>query len=203
MPTDWEAHYRSGDMPWDKGAAAPPLLEWFDQPGHRLTGEVLVPGCGLGHDVRAIAVHSQARHVYGLDLSAAALEQARRLPPAGSESYIEADLFALPPELRGRFDWVVEHTCFCAIDPVRRADYVQAIAAALKPGGRLLAIFYLEPWVGKETRPPEGGPPFGTTTQELDALFAGTFERVEESVPGRAFPGREGRELVRLLRKAN
>ena len=226
MPTDWESCYRAGEMPWDKGAPAPPLLEWLEQPGHRLGGEVLVPGCGLGHDVRAIAAADRNHlprastphptghdvraiaaadrnaRVVGLDISPAALAQARRQPPVGRESYVEADLFDLPPDLRGRFDWVFEHTCFCAIDPSRRDDYVQAVASALRTGGQLLAIFYLRPWSGGEQPPPGGGPPFPTSREELDRLFSGRFELLEESVPARAYRGREGRELRRLFRKA-
>ena len=201
MPTDWDACYRAGDTPWEKGAAAPPLLEWLEQPGHRFDGEVLVPGCGLGHDVRAIAAGGQAQGVCGLDLSGAALGQARRFPSAGGERYVEGDLFSLPPALCDRFDWVFEHTCFCAVDPARRADYVRAVADTLRTGGRLLAVFYLRPWSGGEQTPPGGGPPFPTSAAELDALFAGRFDLVEERVPAKAFPGREGRELVRLLRK--
>ena len=201
MPTDWDASYRAGNMPWDKGEAAPPLLEWLEAPAHRFEGEVLVPGCGLGYDVRAIAATKQNRHVYGLDFSPAALKAARGWPPAGAETYIEADLFALPLEWRGRFDWIFEHTCFCAIDPARRTDYVHAVAEALRPGGRLLAVFYLRPWSGGESPPPGGGPPFGTTAEELDTLFASHFERLTDATPTRSYPGREGRELIRLLRR--
>ncbi len=201
MPTDWEAQYRAGDTPWDKGAPAPPLLEWLENPAHRFDGRVLVPGCGLGHDVRALAATGQAEEVCGLDVSPAALAAARRVPSARNETYVEADLFNLPAACRGHFDWVFEHTCFCAIDPGRRADYVRAVMEALRPGGRLFAIFYLQPWANGEARPPSGGPPFGVEVRELDALFAGAFERVEEWTPARAYAGREGRELVRLLRK--
>ena len=203
MSTDWESCYRDGETPWDKGAPAPPLLAWLEEtPAHRLDGEVLVPGCGLGHDVRAIAAAGHARAVCGLDVSPAALARARRFPPVGRETYAEADLFALPPELRGRFDWVFEHTCFCAIDPARRPEYVRAVAGALRPGGRLLAIFYLNPWEEGETPPPGGGPPFASTVEELDRLFAESFGLEEEWVPARAYRGREGRERMRLLRKA-
>ena len=199
MPTDWEACYRAGDTPWDKGAPAPPLLEWLENPAHRFGGRVLVPGCGLGHDVRAVAATGQAEEVCGLDVSPAALAAARQVPAAGNEEYVAADLFDLPPGLRERFDWVFEHTCFCAIDPARRADYVRAVAEALRPGGRLFAIFYLQPWNQGEPPPPGGGPPFGVEVAELDELFAGAFECVEEWVPKRSYAGREGRELVRLL----
>ena len=203
MPTDWESCYRAGETPWDKGAPAPPLLEWLAQPDHRFEGVVLVPGCGLGHDVRAIASTGQAREIVGLDISPAALALARQQPPAGGETYAEADLFNLPPAFRGRFDWVFEHTCFCAIDPARRADYVRAVAGALKPGGHLLAIFYLNPWSGGERPPPGGGPPFPASVAELDGLFAGHFESLETAVPTRTYPGREGRELLRVLRKTS
>ncbi len=200
MPTDWDAQYRANDTPWDKGAAAPPLLEWLEQPGHRLDGEVLVPGCGLGHDVRAIAATGQTRQVCGLDFSPAALAKARQHPPSGRESYVEADLFALPPEFGNRFDWVVEHTCFCAIDPSLRAEYVRAVAGVLRARGHLLAVFYLRPWEDGKPVPPGGGPPFSTSAAELDALFAGHFDLLEEATPTRAYPGREGRELIRLYR---
>ena len=201
MSTDWEDCYRTGDTPWDKGAPAPPLVDWLAVPGRQLTGDVLVPGCGLGHDVRAIVRASPGARVCGLDLSGSAVVAARRLPAAGSETYRQADLFMPPEEWRHRFDWVVEHTCFCAIDPARRVDYVRAVAGLLRPGGHLLAIFYLQPWAGGEPRPPGGGPPFGSNREELDALFAADFTRLAEHVPARTYPGREGRELLRLLQK--
>ena len=28
--TDWESRYQAGDMPWEKGSAAPPLLELLE-----------------------------------------------------------------------------------------------------------------------------------------------------------------------------
>ena len=141
------------------------------------------------------------RRVVGFDLSEDALTAARGFPPAGAEEYRAGDLFDLPADLRDAFDWVCEHTCFCAIDPARRADYVAAVARALRPGGRLLAIFYLDPWNAGEPLPPGGGPPFGTTVAELDGLFGPTFALLEEHRPTRAYPGREERELLRVYRR--
>jgi methyl halide transferase len=196
---DWERRYRIGDTPWEKGAPAPPLLEWIRTRG-ALDGSVLVPGCGTGHDVRAIAAASPEAVVVGLDIAEAALDEARRSPLAGNEKYRLADICDLPIELTDRFDWVFEHTCFCAIDPARRPDYVRAIKRALTAEGALLAIFFLNPWDPGEA-PERGGPPFGTTREELDALFGRDFVLVEEVLPQSAYPGREGREIVRLLRR--
>jgi methyl halide transferase len=197
---DWEALYRSKDTPWEKGAPAPALLEWLTQHGP-LLGDVLVPGCGFGHDVRAIARAGGGKSsVIGVDIAPSALAEARAFAPAATESYLEVDLFRLPTGFQGRFDWVFEHACFCAIGPDQGADYVRAISAALRPGGCMLAIFYLNPWDPGEA-PPEGGPPFGVTIEELDELFSPSFSLAEQYVPTVAYPGREGRELVRLLKK--
>jgi methyl halide transferase len=74
--TDWNERYVLGDTPWEKGAPAPPLLSWMARYGP-LNGDVLVPGCGLGHDVRAIAKASPDARVVGLDLAPEALVQAK------------------------------------------------------------------------------------------------------------------------------
>ena len=196
---DWETRYRTGDTPWEKGGPAPPLMEWILSRGP-LPGNVLVPGCGLGYDVRAIAKASPDARVVGLDVAASALERARQFAPSGKETYELADIFDLPNALIDSFDWVFEHTCFCAIEPSRRPDYVREIIRALRPEGALLAIFFLNPWDPGEA-PEGGGPPFPVTRLELDNLFASHFDLVEEMRPQTAYPGREGREIIRLLRK--
>jgi SAM-dependent methyltransferase len=191
MSTDWESHYQQKDTPWEKGEPSPGLVDFLaTEPVH---GRVLVPGCGFGHDVRALA--ATADEVIGLDVAPSAVEAADRLPKAGHERYSLGDLFNLPPEMRGAFDWVFEHTCFCAINPAQRPAYVEAVAGALKPGGRLLAIFYLDP--GNDS--PDEGPPFEVSIAELDRLFLPRFTLEREWLPQRAYPGREGREWMRVM----
>ncbi len=191
MPTDWEDHYRRGEIPWEKGAPSPGLVDFLATEPVR--GRVLVPGCGLGHDVRALA--GTADEVVGIDIAPSAVVASRAFPPTGRERYELADLFALPAWWRGAFDWVWEHTCFCAINPAQRPAYVEAVADALRPGGQLLAIFYLDP--GNDT--PDEGPPFEVSIAELDRLFLPRFTLVREWLPQHAYPGREGREWMRVL----
>ena len=191
MPTDWESHYQQKDTPWEKGAPSPGLVDFLA--AEPVRGRVLVPGCGFGHDVRALA--ATADEVVGLDLAPSAVKAAERLPKVGVERYVQGDLFALPPAMRGAFDWVFEHTCFCAIDPAQRPAYVEAVAGALQPGGRLLAVFYLDPG---NTSPGEG-PPFEVSVAELDRLFLPRFTLLREWLPQRAYPGREGREWMRVM----
>ena len=189
--TDWNRRYEENDTPWDKGEAHPVLGEMLDR--NVLSGRVLVPGCGAGHDVRALV--RRGLEVVGLDIAPLALARAQAEPRVANETYRLGDLFALPPDMVGAFDSVFEHTCFCAIDPVRRKDYVAAVARALRPCGRLLAVFFANPNNGGE------GPPFGCTQQELDGLFAGDFRLLEEHMEFSTYPERVGRELLRLYQR--
>jgi SAM-dependent methyltransferase len=189
MISDWEARYQTGDTPWDKGEASPPLVDYLRD--HPMDGEVLVPGCGLGYDVRAIA--SGKNKVIGLDIAPSAIDRASALRRSANEEYLLGDFFELPDQFADRFDWIWEHTCFCAIDPSLRETYADAAARLLKDGGHLLGVFYLDPGNDGE------GPPYGVTPVELDEIFTAPFRLLERWVPSRAYPGREGREEMRLM----
>ena len=201
MTTDWEERYRRADTPWDKGAAHPALVRWLAGHPGRMTGFVLVPGCGLGHDARAIAVAEPAADVLGLDIAPAAVTAAARLAHPGNVAFRPGDLFDLPADMVGRFNWVWEHTCFCAIGLDRRDDYVAAVAGALRPRGHLAGVFYLDPYRGDHR--PGGGPPHGCTLDELRARFEGdgTFRILTEEIPAVTYAGREGCERLILMER--
>lgn len=197
---NWEDRYRSGDTPWDKGAAHPALASLSPLPVP--AGHILVPGCGLGYDVIALAAMPGVTRVVGVDVAdsavAAATLKVADLPQAQIE---KADLMALPSAHRRAYDLVWEHTCFCAIDPSLRNAYVNAVADALKPGGHLLAVFFLTPWDSPEENATLG-PPHGCPEEELDRRFAPRFEIIKTWEVPATYPGREKREQLRLLRKA-
>ena len=185
MSTDWEQRYQTNDMPWEKGAPSPGLVDFLA--AHRqLPGEtVCVPGCGTGHDAREWA--KAGFRVYGYDLAPSAIRlSAERTQAAGLRAEFRlADFLRDEPPFR--FDWIFEHTLFCAIDPVERGQYVAAVRRWLKPGGQYLAVNYLIP--------DRDGPPFGTTRAELIERFAPHFSLLSEWVP-RSYPNRTGLELM-------
>jgi len=181
----WDSRYATGDTPWEKGRAHPELTSILQR--FLTTGPVLVPGCGTGHDVRAIA-HTGVR-VLGVDISAEAVKRAGESGSVGLESYQVADFLKWNAE--EPFQGVFEHTCFCAIDPALREEYAKTMGRLLKPGGMLIAVFFLDPGLD----PGETGPPFAVTPEELNRLFSPNFTLLESWIPVSTYPGREGREL--------
>jgi SAM-dependent methyltransferase len=221
----WEGLYAGGQDGWELGGPAPPLIDWLDRGGSFAAEEpagepaasgppasgdrgslpprwssgvaarVAVPGCGRGHDARLLA--RKGYRVWAFDFAEAATAEARRLAARESVDVTieQRDVFALPEAYRGAFDGVWEYTCFCAIDPSRRAEYVDVLRAVLRPGGTLLACFY-------PIREGYDGPPFPVRVAEVERLLAPGFRVVDSGPPGRSADRRQGLEhLVRAVRR--
>jgi SAM-dependent methyltransferase len=193
----WDDRWQRADTPWDMGRAAPPLAHALAEIPERLGlpigSAALVPGCGAGHEARLLA-HRGFR-VTGVDLSSKALERARELAAAErlDVTFVEADLFALPAF--PPFDLVLEHTCFCAIDPALRDRYVDAVADALRPRGRFVGLFVLFE--------AEQGPPFGASEAEVVQRFERRFTIDRRDVPTpHAHDARAGREGLFSMTRA-
>ncbi len=186
----WEERYRSGEMPWEKGHGSPGLEDFLRDHPDLARGRVLVPGCGTGHDARTWVRHGfQAT---GMDLAPSAVRLATEATrAAGLTAEFRLGDFLREPAGE-RFDWVFEHTLFCAIDPTERDCYAEAVCRWLRPGGQFLAVHYMI----RDT----DGPPFGCTQHELMKRFAGTFELVSGWVP-RSYPNRSGLELMLWWRR--
>jgi methyl halide transferase len=181
--SDWETKYLSNDTPWDKGEASPGLLDWLAAHPDVPRGTVLVPGCGLGHDVRAWAAAGFT--ATGLDIAPSAVARAKSAGLPARTDFRLGDFLADEPF--AQFDWLFEHTCFCAIPPARRDDYVRAVLRWLRPGGHYLAVNYFIP--------DTDGPPFGVNREEIWARFSPHFRLIEEWTP-RSYPNRAGQERM-------
>lgn len=173
-------------MPWEKGEPSPGLVDFLERDAGTSRGSVLVPGCGTGHDVRAW--RRAGFNATGLDVAPSAIQAAlEKTSAAGLPADFRVGDF-LQDEPFARFDWVFEHTLFCAIDPVRRDDYVRAVLRWLKPDGQLLAVHYMLREGAQE-------PPYGCTQEELMERFTPHFQLMAGWVP-RSYPNRTGLELM-------
>jgi cyclopropane fatty-acyl-phospholipid synthase-like methyltransferase len=186
----WEQHYQTGDTRWEKGAPSPGLVDFLAAHPEQPRGSVCVPGCGTGHDVREFV--RAGFDASGFDIAPSAIrlsEEKTRAAGLKAKFHLADFLHDEPPQ---NFDWLFEHTLFCAIQPSERDEYVRAVLKWLKPDGQYLAVNYLIP--------DEDGPPFGTTRDELWRRFSPEFELVEELVP-RSYPNRTGLELLLWWRR--
>lgn len=181
----WETRYQTRDMPWEKGAPSPGLVDFLAAHPDLTGTTVCVPGGGTGHDAGEWA--KAGFRVYGYDLapSAIQLSRERALANGWHAEFRSADFLRDEPPFQ--FDWLFEHTLFCAIQPAERELYVQAARRWLKPGGNYLAVNYLI----ADT----DGPPFGTTRNEVVERFAPHFELQADWVP-RSYPNRTGLERM-------
>lgn len=190
---DWDEFYQKGEVFWDKGAPAPAMKQYLARRAVR--GHALVPGCGRGHEV-ALAVE-YGLDATGLDIAPTGVAEARALYPHLAERFVTGSLFDPPEEMRGAYDVALEHTCMSALPPTLRADYRPGIDLTLRRGGFLVGVWFIDPALD----PGEEGPPFPFSVADLTALFVEGYEIVEDYVPDVAFPGRERRERVRVLRR--
>ena len=192
-PGFWEDAYARGADGWELGGPAPSLVDFIaTTPPAR--GRVAVPGAGRGHDARFLAGHGYS--VTGFDFAPAALAAARALAAAErvDVSFEARDVFALGRELPNAFDGVWEYTCYCAIDPARRDEYVRSLAGTLRPGGWLLACFF-------PLRALNAGPPFPVSVSEVRRRLARHFVIERAFAPPRSPRGRQSREWMVLARR--
>ena len=192
---DWNQDYLEGHTPWDKGAPSPALLEVITSGELPAQSEVLVPGCGYGHDVRALA--QAGCRVTGLDVSATALATAKLANGIEGARYQEADFFDAELAEEKRYDVIWEHTCFCAITPDEREAYVDAAHRLLVPQGLLIGVFF-----AFAENPNGDGAPFKTNIETIHRHFSKRFSLEWERLPKKHFPTREGEEWLMCWKRS-
>ena len=138
-PSFWQQRFEAGNVPWDRGQSNPQLGAWLASGVLHPGQSVIVPGCGSGHEVTALA--AAGCRVIALDYVAAAVELTRqRLHDSGQQAEIHrADVLQWKPDAVA--DAVYEQTCLCALHPDQWTHYAAQLQAWLRPGGVLCALF--------------------------------------------------------------
>jgi SAM-dependent methyltransferase len=194
-PSKWEANYQFGTDGWDLRGPTP-VFSRLLATGHYAPGRLIVLGAGRGHDARLFA--RQGFRVTAVDFSPTAAREMERLAEAAAPvEIIQADIFTLPHTLDSTFDYLLEYTCFCAIDPQRRAEYAQLVNRLLKPGGLYIDLaFPLDSHAG--------GPPFAVNIPQILSLFSPpTFNLTQRETPPDSVPQRRGQEELLIFQKTH
>lgn len=192
-PAFWEEVYQGGRAGWDLGGPAPVFRRLAES--HALTpGRMLVPCAGRGHDAREFARHGFQVTAVEFATDPVCDMQALSDPRAPVE-ILQMDIFALPQRYDQSFDYVLEYTCFCAISPSRRPEYVDLVSRLLKPGGMYIDLAF-------PTDDHTGGPPFAVSVPNIIERFtARGFELLRREVPPDSVPQRRGKEELLILQK--
>lgn len=187
----WSSKYQNNEAGWDLGAPAAAIKSLV--PKLKLpSSRVLVLGGGQGHDAGYFA--DLGHHVTLIDISPEALTRAQKTyGDKPNIKFIQADLFDLPVEMYGQFDLVIEHTCFCAINPSLRDDLVRQWRRLLNETGFLLGVFF--------TMPKRSGPPFGASEWEIRKRLENGFHTLVWQRFRHSISPRLGRELLVYAKK--
>ena len=168
-PTGWfeqlyaEAAAGQAIVPWDRGEPNPLLVEWADgRPVPRPAPRALVVGTGLGYDAAFLA--GLGWGTIAFDISATAINAARRRFPQVPVDFRVADLLNPPPEWTGQFDLVLESYTTQAL-PIRLRPTIEShIARFVAERGTLLVLGH-----GREEGEEVDGPPWPLTRADVES----------------------------------
>ena len=146
-------------VPWARLAPHPGLEHWARDAGP-VSGRAIDVGCGLGDNAEFLA--SLGLSVTAFDLSASAIDWAKRRFPASSVAYAAADLFDLPKDWIGSFDLVSEVYTLQALPAEIRQEALRAIASLVAPGGAAVVVC-----MARNADEPADGPPWPLAREEL------------------------------------
>ena len=193
-PEYWDRIYREEHPRWDLGGATPVFENWVKNRNDFGSGRIAVLGCGNGHD--AVLFAENGFDVTAIDFAPEPLRYLEmNIPPHRKNIHLlKADLFDLPDIYKGYFDFVLEYTCYCAIDPARRDEYVEAVYRMLTPKGVLVALFF-------PTDVRTDGPPYAVRYEEIEEKFAHRFKFVTDEIPKESVLKRLGKERFVVLQK--
>lgn len=189
----WEDIYLADDAGWDLCGPTPV----FKAVAKDLEpGKVCIVGCGRGYD--AVMFARKGFEVTVVDFAPVAIEAVRILAKDFNVSIntVQADIFALGTNHANFFDYIIEQTCFCAINPGRRKEYEIVMHNILKQGGRIIGL-----WFPLDKKMEEGGPPYGTTIEEVKAIFMERWKTEKEEFPELSVSPRRGREKLIIFKK--
>jgi len=186
---DWNQAYLDENTPWDKGMPSPVIIELLgDIP---INAKMVVPGCGTGNDIVAL-LDVNPVSVVGIDIAPEAIALLRKRFDCNPVVHpVLGDFVQHAAEHPASADVVIEHTCFCAIPVAQRSAYASACSEILRPGGKVIGVFY---WMPRDTDDITIGPPFQTSEAELHELFGAEFD-LDIRVANVGFPERLGREF--------
>jgi len=190
----WDDCYNTNNTGWDLGEPTPIFVNWCDQ--LKTKKNICVPGCGNGYDVLYFA--QKGHKVTAIDFAQNPIQKIKKESRGNNLNIdiLEKDIFDVSFNFRNEFDYIIEYTFYCAIDPKMRIKYVEKMYNALKPGGEFVGIF-----LPFNKGLSEGGPPFGVDLAEIMDIFLKKFKLLESAKHQLSIKPRSDKEMfIRFIK---
>jgi thiopurine S-methyltransferase len=179
-PDFWCKRFGEGTTPWDAGKVPQAFADFVARQPQPLN--TLIPGCGSAWEAGHLAAAGWP--VTALDFSPAAVAAARQVLGGAEVELRCADFFTFTPG--APYALIYERAFLCALPRKLWDDWGRRVAELLPSDGRLAGFFFLTDQVK--------GPPFGIQPDQLEALLAPHFERIEDLALDDSIPVFAGRE---------
>lgn len=179
----WTTRYAENQTGWDIGSAAAPIVEYAGQ----LTDKnvrILIPGAGNAWEAEHL-FRAGFQKVTVLDISGTPLHAfAARVPEFPATQLVCENFF----EHRAEYDLILEQTFFCSFPPLpeNRAAYARKMAELLRPGGKLVGLWFDIPLGGDLIKRPFGGSRAEYLGYLTPYFTVKTFAPCYNSIPPRA-----------------
>jgi thiopurine S-methyltransferase len=179
----WHERWRTRQIGFHQSSPHPFLERWWSSLGLFAHTRVYVPLCGKSLDMVWLAV--RGHRVVGSELSPLAVQEffgehgaspgVEKHGPfkrhaANAFEILEGDAFQLTPALLGNVDAAYDRAALVALPPQLRVSYVESFARLMPTGSRTLLVAFEYPQKLRE------GPPFSVEPDEIQQLYASTFE---------------------------
>jgi len=188
----WTNRYQENFTGWDIGYPSTPIKTYIDQLDNKDL-RILIPGAGNAYEAEYL--HNQGfSQVHILDISKSPLDNfKRRVVDFPNEHLVQANFF----EFEAQYDLIIEQTFFCSFEPTpeNRSRYAEQMSHLLKPGGKLVGLWFRHPLVHNGKRP------FGGTKEEYLSYLTPHFEVMVFEDCYNSIEPRAGKELFGVFVK--
>jgi hypothetical protein len=185
-PEYWESRYKDHQTGWDIGTASTPLVEYINSISNKDTA-ILIPGCGNSYEAEYL-VENGFTNVTVIDIAPSPVKRLKE--KIGDKALVlQEDFF----KHKGSYDYILEQTFFCALDPALRPNYVYKMNELLKPEGKLAGVLFNKQF--------ETNPPFGGSKEEYEILFSKELHIIKVEDCYNSIAPRAGTELFFIATK--
>ncbi|PUV24951.1 methyltransferase [Sphingobacterium athyrii] len=185
----WDNRYKNMEIGWDIGYASPAIIKYAETVIPK-DASILIPGCGNAHEAKAL-LEQGFENITLLDIAPTLVDQVQKaFGEIPQLQIICQDFF----QHEQQYDYILEQTFFCALDPALRKSYSSKIASLLQPRGILAGLLF-------DREFPSEGPPFGGNKTEYQHLFHSAFDILKMETCFNSISQRQGSELFIELRQ--